>query len=92
MLMDAVKIIVRGKVQGVFFRNFVKQNAGRLKLNGYTKNMKDGSLQIVAQGDKNKVEELVRLCKTGPIFAKVDSVEVVNEEIDGGLEHFDIRH
>jgi acylphosphatase len=94
MAVKRAKILLGGKVQGVFFRDFAKQNANRLGIVGYAKNNKDGTLEIVAQGEERKLEEFVRLCKKGPIFAKVESATVANESIAdvGEYEYFDIRY
>ncbi len=95
-VMEIVKnarVIVTGKVQGVFFRDFAKQNANKLSLTGYAKNLKDGTLELVLQGEEGKILKLATLCKSGPIFAKVESV---NTEFLGcddieEFEFFDIR-
>jgi acylphosphatase len=94
MAVKRVKIILSGKVQGVFFRDFAKQNANKLGMVGYVKNNKDGTVEIVAQGEELKMEEFVRLCKRGPIFAKVESARVNNEDIADveEYEYFDIRY
>ena len=93
-MVKRVKIVLKGKVQGVFFRDFAKQNANKLGVVGYAKNLRGGDLEIVAQGEEKKVEELVKLCRRGPIFAKVEGVDVVDEAIEdeGEYEHFDIRY
>jgi acylphosphatase len=95
MDVKSAKLVLKGKVQGVFFREFAKQNANKLGIVGYARNTKEGALEIVAQGDERKLEEFIRLCKRGPIFAKVESATVdyggegaEQEE----YEYFDIRH
>jgi acylphosphatase len=85
-------LILTGKVQGVFFRDFAKQNANKLGIVGYARNRKDGSLEIVCQGDERKMEEFTKLCRRGPIFAKVDSVTVEKGDVDEEMEYFDIRY
>ena len=83
-----------GKVQGVFFRDFAKQNANKLGVVGYVKNLRNGGLEILAQGQDNKVDEFVKLCKRGPIFAKVENIGIEDLSIVDGEEHefFDIRY
>jgi acylphosphatase len=87
-------MVLKGKVQGVFFRDFAKQNANKLGIVGYAKNLRNGDLEIVAQGEGGKVEEFMRLCKRGPIFAKVETVEANDEDIESEDEYefFDIRY
>jgi len=94
MVTKRAKIVLKGKVQGVFFRDFAKQNANKLGIVGYAKNLKNGSLEIVAQGDEKKLEEFVKLCRRGPIFAKVEAVELNFEQFEEESEYefFDIRY
>jgi len=93
MVVKRVRLVLKGKVQGVFFRDFAKQNANKMGLVGYAKNLKDGGLEIVAQGEEKKLEEFIKLCRRGPIFAKVDSVDVKHESSENEeFEYFDIRY
>ena len=87
-------IILKGKVQGVFFRDFAKQNANKLGIVGYAKNLRNGNLEIMAQGEERKVDEFIKLCRRGPIFAKVEGVDVRDEKIDDEADYdfFDIRY
>jgi acylphosphatase len=87
-------MVLKGKVQGVFFRDFAKQNANKLGIVGYAKNLRNGDLEIMAQGDDKKLDEYVKLCKRGPIFAKVEDIQLEEQDIDDeeDYEFFDIRH
>ncbi len=67
---------VVGRVQGVFFRAFTKEEAENLGLTGYVTNYDDGSVYIEAEGEENKLKKLIKWCHKGPIFAKVEKVEV----------------
>lgn len=91
-MQDSKKIIIKGKVQGVFFRDFARQNANKYNLTGYVKNLKNGDLEIIIQGNASKITEFTNLCNRGPIFAKVNSIVVTPYEIDTPFEFFDIRH
>lgn len=71
----ALRIIVTGKVQGVFYRKSAAEKAVSLGLYGWVKNNPDGSVEIEATGDKTSIEQLISWCKTGPKNAKVDKVE-----------------
>lgn len=88
------RLMISGKVQGVFFRDFAKQNANKMGLVGYAKNRKDGVLEILVQGPQAKIDNFVKLCKMGPMMAKVTEVKVSWEEPDPEeeLERFDIRY
>ncbi len=64
-----------GRVHLVMFRDFVKRNADKLKLTGTVENKKDGSVFVVAEGEKEALDEFLFYLKKGPIFAKVLSIE-----------------
>jgi acylphosphatase len=87
------RLVLSGKVQAVNFRQFAKQNAGKLGVYGHARNLKDGNLEIVARGEESKVSEFIRICERGPMFANVREVSKdelpVDEEED---DYFDIRY
>jgi len=66
---------VRGRVQGVGFRWFVMAEAGRLGLEGYVRNLPDGTVEVVARGTREAVGELEQALARGPAMARVDDVE-----------------
>ena len=70
----SVNILVSGMVQGVFFRASVLEQAQRLGLSGWVKNLADGGVEIVAEGPKHALDQLVAWCKHGPPSAEVDHV------------------
>jgi acylphosphatase len=76
MSKERVNIIVRGRVQGVFYRARTKEKAIELELNGWVKNRMDGTVEIVAEGTKEDLERLVDWSKYGPEDAHVTKVEV----------------
>ncbi len=86
-----VHITVYGKVQGVFFRDFAKKQADALGLTGWAKNT-DDSVEIVAEGDKNKLRDFIIECRKGPPLAKVDNVEYEWEEYSGKFTSFYINY
>lgn len=69
-------IKVFGKVQGVFFRGSAKIKAEEFAVIGWVKNCDDGSVEVMAQGEKKQVDQFIKWCKKGPPFAKVEKVEV----------------
>lgn len=75
-MIRSVSIIVRGKVQGVFFRQSTKDAAKKLGISGTVKNNSDGTVYIVAEGEMNQLEKFISWCKTGPPRADVVGVEV----------------
>ena len=73
--MPSVQFIVRGKVQGVWFRASTREQAGRLGLGGDARNMPDGSVQVVAVGDADAIDALEQWLQVGPPLSRVDAVE-----------------
>jgi acylphosphatase len=74
------RVFVFGFVQGVGFRQFVKNKAKSLNLKGYVQNLPDGRVEVVAQGPKEKIEQLIKFCEKGPFFSEVKSVQVEWED------------
>lgn len=85
------RFIVNGHVQGVGFRYFVYRTAEQLGLNGFTKNLFDGSVEVVAEGEKSKLMEMHEFLKQGPSRSRVDSVFVSNNEYTGTYIGFEIK-
>ncbi|WNO52885.1 acylphosphatase [Stakelama saccharophila] len=76
----ARRLIVSGRVQGVFFRAWTVETARALGIRGWVRNRRDGTVEIVANGSQEKISELAERCRTGPENARVDSVDM--EEIE----------
>jgi acylphosphatase len=92
MALKRFHIILKGRVIGVFFREFAKQEANKKGIVGYVKNTKD-DVEILAQGEEMKLQEFIRQCKKGPMNAFVSSSEIKEEKVDTDeFEYFDIRH
>ena len=72
----ARRIHVKGKVQGVFFRAWTVEQALALGLDGWVRNRHDGSVEAVAAGPADKVEELIARCRQGSPASRVDAVHV----------------
>jgi len=70
-----VHAIIHGRVQGVFFRSWTQQKASALGLVGWVRNLPDGSVELLAQGGKDPLEELLRLCRIGPPAAQVAELQ-----------------
>ena len=85
-------VIITGKVQGVGFRNFTQLNARQLGINGYAKNLPNGTVEVVAEGDKAQLDVLVALLKKGPRYARVDSLEIDERSFTGEYKSFGIRY
>jgi acylphosphatase len=84
------RVIVRGHVQGVFFRDSTRRLARQHEIAGWISNRWDGAVEAVFEGEPEAVERLVRFVGEGPRGARVDDVEVSDEEPEG-LRGFDVR-
>ena len=84
------RVVVHGRVQGVFFRDSTEREASRRGLAGFVRNLPDGSVEAVFEGDEGSVAEMVRFCREGPSHADVDRVDESKEEPEG-LEGFSVR-
>ena len=78
--MKTIRIEVHGRVQGVFFRVNVKAFADREGIKGDVRNRDDGSVEIVAQGSKMKLDKLIKWIRNSPGFSKVERVLVDGED------------
>jgi acylphosphatase len=78
-----VRVRIRGRVQGVFFRAEAQERAESLGIAGWIRNAEDGSVEAAFEGDEERVRSLVDWCRRGPAGAKVDDVEVEPEEPSG---------
>jgi acylphosphatase len=73
---ETVKVIVKGRVQGVYYRAFTKKIADSLNLTGFVKNLRNGNVEALVQGDKIKLDQLLARLRRGPEAAVVDSVTI----------------
>lgn len=86
-----VKLIVRGRVQGVYFRQSTREHAERLGLCGWVANRDDGSVELEAEGSEAAVRALVAWAHRGPPAARVESVDEHQLEPAGGEPGFHVR-
>ncbi len=88
----SLRAVVHGRVQGVFFRDFVQRRARALELDGFVRNLPEGrSVEVMAEGTKARLEDLVKHLKTGPPAARVDSVDLTWAGYTGGFSRFEVR-
>lgn len=86
-------IIVHGKVQGIFFRTNTVKIADKIgNLTGYVKNMPDGTVEVIAEGEETQLKELVNFCKQGPLLAKVERIVVMEKKPTGEFEGFSVKY
>lgn len=88
MVKKAVKIVVKGTVQGVFFRRFCEDKARDFKIKGFVRNLDSGDVEIVAEGEGENLERFVRQIQQGPPHAQIRNVNVEERKWSGDFEDF----
>lgn len=89
--MQQAHVFISGRVQGVGYRYFVRSNAKQLGLTGWVRNSEDGGVEAVIQGDKEKIEEMIGICRKGPMLSKVEHIGFEWEEIEDSFVDFIIQ-
>jgi len=88
----AVRVMVYGDVQGVFFRTFAAQKAKGLELKGYVHNLPRGdSVEVIAEGERKRLEELITYLNVGPPAARVEKVFANWSEHSGRYTEFSVK-
>jgi len=83
-------IIISGKVQNVCYRVSCKEYASGQGLKGWVRNIENGSVEALAQGEKEKIERFIEWCKKGPPQAKVEEVKITWQEANGPFNGFSV--
>ena len=84
------RLVIRGRVQGVFFRDTFRRLAEQHGVTGWARNTWDGTVEAVLEGEEDAVDRIVRFAREGPEGARVEGVEITEEEPEG-LRGFAIR-
>ena len=87
-----VRVLVSGKVQGVFLRHNIKEQAKMLRLKGWVKNLPDGKVEAVVEGEKEIIETIIKWVRQGPFLSRVDSIKVDWQEARGEFDDFQILY
>lgn len=74
--MKTIRIKISGQVQGVFFRKFIKDEADKLGLRGHVRNLETGEVEVIAEGEPEKVDALATICKKGPAHSQVKGTDI----------------
>jgi acylphosphatase len=90
MAQKRIHLVVRGRVQGVFFRASAQREARQLGLTGWVKNRPDGSVEAVAEGEEDQVKDFLAWAQHGPTTARVDNVETKWRSYTGEFSDFRI--
>lgn len=87
-----VRLIIEGRVQGVWFRESTRREAERLAVHGWVSNRRDGSVEVVAEGPEENVRKLVTWCHHGPPSARVTRVRETPESFQGEFVSFEVEY
>lgn len=90
--MRRVRVLISGVVQGVWFRAYTKEEAQKLGIKGWVRNLPDGRVEALFEGEDKAVEEMIKWCHKGSPLAQVDKVEVFEEDYKGEFTDFKIRY
>ena len=85
-------VFVSGRVQGVCFRESARIKAERLKITGWVRNLDDGRVEAVFEGEKEDVEKMIKWAKIGPLFAKVDNLEAEEQKYQAEFKRFEVKY
>jgi acylphosphatase len=91
-MLYTVHVMISGRVQGVFFRVHTKKQADKLDVKGWVRNMDDGRVEAMFEGEKDKVDSIVSWCHVGPTLSKVTQVIVTPINVPVGCEGFFIKN
>lgn len=92
MAKQRIHLFIKGKVQGVFFRQTTKVMAEKKNVTGWVKNLHDGRVEAVLEGNDVDVSEVVEWCHAGSANAIVDNVEIITEQYKDEFSKFDILY
>lgn len=92
MIMNKLHLKITGRVQGVWFRSFVKETAELLGITGYSRNLPDGSVEVKAYGEKEVLDKFLIKCEQGPQHAKVDNIQTIWSEVKITPDSFEVRY
>jgi len=79
----AMRLYINGSLQSLFFKQFIKNNADSYKVKGFLRCREDGKVEIFIEGDSDKVDAMAAICKRGPKYSQIRSVEEKEERFQG---------
>jgi acylphosphatase len=87
---SAAKFVVKGSVQGVFYRKFCEENANSLSLTGYVRNLESGDVEVFVEGEKKDIDQMEIILKKGPVHSQIRSVLREDKKWDGNFKEFKV--
>ncbi len=85
-------VFISGMVQGVFFRSATREKAKEFGLKGWVRNLGDGRVEAIFEGERDAVEQILEWCKVGPPYARVKNVDAKWAEYTGEFSFFEVRY
>lgn len=92
MQLSRVHLLIKGRVQGVYYRAFTRDIANQLGLAGWVRNLPGGEVEVLLEGERDHIERAIKHCHSGPPGASVDGIEVIWEDYQGDMRGFQIRY
>jgi acylphosphatase len=92
MAKQRVRLFIKGKVQGVFFRQALKVTAKKNNVSGWVRNLKDGRVEALLEGNDVDVSTLVEWCHAGSANARVEDIDIKNEKYSGEFSKFEVLY
>lgn len=87
----SIRLYITGTVQGVFFRGFIKENAEKLGIKGFVRNLEDGRVEVFIEGNPEEIRKMIEICKKGPKHSEIRSVEEKEEKFQD-FKQFKVLH
>ncbi len=87
----SLRLYIQGTVQEIFFKSFIKENAERYNVKGFTRNLEDGRIEVFLEGNTDEVNTMVEVCKKGPKHSQIKNVEIHQEKFQD-FKTFKVLH
>ena len=90
-MVSQARVVFHGRVQGVWFRAFTSEQAKTAQLTGWVRNLANGSVEALFEGDRDKIEVVIEKCRQGPPSALVENTDIAWEQASGDFTSFKVR-
>jgi acylphosphatase len=87
----AVRLYIKGTVQGIFFRQFIQDNSEKNNVKGFARNLEDGRVEVFMEGNNEDIDKMIELCRKGPKHSQIEDVEIKEEKFQD-FKEFKILH
>jgi acylphosphatase len=87
-----VQILISGQVQGVFFRSNTQEEAKKIGITGFVRNLPDGRVEAVFEGEEKEIKKMINWIKKGPETARVENIEINRQIFKGEFKDFEIKY